>query len=149
MKKILILFSFYAFLTACGGNSGNTENSDTAAASDMAAATKQTEADTNVNDIGTNRAEGSAPSGAYAKGAQLISQSDCLTCHKEDTKIIGPSYQEVAEKYQANDANIKDLASKIIKGGSGVWGDIPMTPHPAVSEDDAGEMVKYILSLKK
>ncbi len=150
MKKILVLFSFYAVLTGCGNNSGGkTENKDTAEAADMAAGTRQTEADTNVNDIGTDRTSGAAVSGSYEKGAQLITQSDCLSCHKTDSKIIGPSYQDVAKKYENNEANIKYLAGKIIKGGSGVWSDIPMTPHPTVTESDASEMVKYILSLKK
>jgi cytochrome c len=64
-------------------------------------------------------------------------------------KNIGPAYQDVANKYENNDENIALLASKIIKGGSGVWGAIPMTPHPQISEDDAKQMVKYVLLLKK
>lgn len=90
----------------------------------------------------------SAASAGSAKGEQLIAASDCLTCHKVDTKLVGPSYNEVANKYPATDANIDMLANKIIQGGSGAWGEIPMTPHPATSTDDAKEMVKYILSLK-
>lgn len=82
------------------------------------------------------------------KGIELIAGSDCLTCHKVNEKAIGPSYQDVANKYTTDDATISDLAGKIIKGGSGVWGEVPMTPHPQVSEDDAKIMVKYILSLK-
>lgn len=148
MKKVLILFSFYAMITACGGGSGTADNKDTAASSDMSAATRQPEVDTNANDIGTNRSEGSEQSGVHEKGAQIISQSDCLSCHKVDEKLIGPSYKEVAKKYEASDANIKYLADKIINGGSGVWGDIPMTPHPAISKEDAAEMAKYVLSLK-
>lgn len=148
MKKVLTLFVFYGMITACGGGSGTADNKDTAAASDMAAATRQSEVDTNVNDIGTNRSKGSEQSGVYEKGAQLISQSDCLSCHKVDEKLIGPSYKEVAEKYDASEANVKYLADKIINGGSGVWGDVPMTPHPAINTDDAAEMAKYVLSLK-
>lgn len=87
------------------------------------------------------------PAGS-AKGEQLIHSADCLTCHKVDTKLVGPSYIDVANKYPATDANIDLLAGKIIQGGSGSWGEIPMTPHPAISSDDAKEMVKYILSLK-
>ena len=55
----------------------------------------------------------------------------------------------MAGKYPATDENIDHLADKIIAGGQGVWGAIPMTPHPTLSKDDAKEMVKYILSLKK
>jgi len=84
----------------------------------------------------------------YQKGLELIAKSDCLTCHKVGEKLIGPSYKEVAAKYESNDENIALLAGKIIKGGQGVWGQIPMTAHPQVSEADAKQMVKYILLLK-
>ncbi|MDM1553562.1 c-type cytochrome [Chryseobacterium bernardetii] len=80
-------------------------------------------------------------------GFKLIEGADCLACHKIDAKVIGPSYQDVAEKYTK--ADIDQLAQKIIEGGKGNWGDIPMTPHEGLSKDDAKQMVKYILSLKK
>ncbi|RQP10737.1 MAG: cytochrome C [Chryseobacterium sp.] len=82
------------------------------------------------------------------EGKSLIQGADCLTCHKEDAKLIGPSYQEVAAKYEATDANIDMLADKIIEGGSGHWGDVPMTAHAGMSKENAKLMVKYILSLK-
>lgn len=137
-----------AMTTACGNQSDSGSIRDSVSAGDMAAATRQPEADTNVNDIGTNRSAGSPPSGSFEKGVQLISSSDCLSCHKEKIKIIGPAYEDVAKKYEATEENIEKLASKIIEGGSGTWGDIPMTPHPSLSESDAREMVRYILSLK-
>ena len=84
----------------------------------------------------------------YEKGLALIAASDCLTCHKVDEKIIGPTYRDVANKYENTEANVKMLAEKVIKGGSGVWGDVAMTPHPNVSQADAEQMVKYILLLK-
>ena len=84
----------------------------------------------------------------YQKGLELIAKSDCLTCHKVGEKLIGPSYKDVSAKYESNDENIALLAGKIIKGGQGVWGQIPMTAHPQVSEADAKQMVKYILLLK-
>jgi cytochrome c len=84
----------------------------------------------------------------YQKGLELIAKSDCLTCHKVGEKLIGPSYKEVAAKYESNEENIDLLAGKIIKGGQGVWGQIPMTAHPQISEADAKQMVKYILLLK-
>ena len=83
----------------------------------------------------------------FSRGKELIAQSDCLTCHKEQDKLIGPSYAEVAAKYEETEANVKLLADKIISGGQGVWGQVPMTPHPNVSEEQAEEMVRYILSL--
>ena len=81
------------------------------------------------------------------EGKDLIEKSSCLTCHKEDSKLIGPSYQDVAAKY--TDADIDQLADKIINGGSGVWGDVMMSPHPGMDKENAKKMVKYILTLKK
>ncbi len=81
------------------------------------------------------------------EGLALIEGADCLTCHKVDAKLVGPSYQEVANKYTS--ADIDMLAKKIIDGGKGVWGEIPMTPHAGMSPDNAKKMVEYILTLKK
>ncbi|MBO9566538.1 MAG: c-type cytochrome [Niastella sp.] len=83
------------------------------------------------------------------KGLELIGANDCTTCHKIGEKNIGPAYTDVAAKYEATQANIDTLVNKIIAGGSGVWGAVPMTPHPTLSKEDATEMVKYILALKK
>jgi len=65
-----------------------------------------------------------------------------------DEKLTGPPYRDVANKYENTDANVKMLAEKIIKGGTGNWGTVPMTPHAALSEADAEQMVKYILLLR-
>lgn len=80
-------------------------------------------------------------------GEQLIERLDCSGCHSVSEKMIGPSYQEIAGKY--SDKDIELLASKIIEGGSGVWGNVPMTPHTQVSKDEAKKMVEYILRNKK
>ncbi len=82
------------------------------------------------------------------KGEGLISKSDCFACHKVNEKLLGPSYKDVANKYSDTKANIDYLVKKIKAGGSGVWGAIPMSPHPALSDEDAEAMVHYILSLK-
>ncbi len=82
------------------------------------------------------------------EGKVMISKSDCLACHKLDVKLIGPSYKDVAKKYPATEANYNLLSQKIIKGGAGVWGTMPMTPHANLKVDDAKKMVKYILSIK-
>ncbi|MEJ7912173.1 MAG: c-type cytochrome [Chitinophagaceae bacterium] len=84
----------------------------------------------------------------FEEGISLITQSDCLGCHKVKEQSVGPSYTAVAEKYPANAKNISYLVSKIISGGKGVWGEVPMAAHASLSEADATEMVKYILSLK-
>lgn len=81
-------------------------------------------------------------------GKALIQKADCMTCHKLDVKLVGPAFMQVAAKYPANDANYASLAARIIAGGSGVWGQIPMAPHSTLSPADAKKMTKYILSLK-
>lgn len=82
-----------------------------------------------------------------AIGKLLVDESDCKTCHHPTNKIIGPSHKEVAEKYEFTDVNIKLLAERIINGGTGVWGEIPMTPHADISQEDAEKMAMYVLSL--
>lgn len=82
-------------------------------------------------------------------GEKLIAKSDCVGCHKLDKKLIGPSYLDIAKKYPLNEKNIAYLSGKIIKGGSGVWGTIPMSAHASLKKNDANSMAKYILSLKK
>jgi len=82
-------------------------------------------------------------------GEKLINKSDCIGCHNKVNKIIGPAYVDIAKKYPANEKNINYLSDKIIKGGTGVWGTMPMTAHSTLKKEDAKLMVKYILSLKK
>jgi cytochrome c len=123
-------------LASCGGGSENkTEKKE------ESAATSETPVDNSMVSPGAAEA-------AASKGAALIEQKDCKTCHKIDTKLVGPGYKEVAQKYEATEANIDKLADKVIAGGSGSWGEVAMTPHADLSKDDAKEMVKYILSLK-
>lgn len=129
MKKYLVSLSLLALMAACGGSE---EKKDSAAA--PVATTASADLSSNPD---------------YVKGLELIGKSDCLTCHKVGDKLIGPSYKEVAAKYENTDENITLLAGKIIKGGQGVWGSVPMTAHPAVTEEDAKAMVKYIFLLKK
>lgn len=82
------------------------------------------------------------------EGKTLISKSDCLACHKLDLKLVGPAYKDVAKKYPATAANYNLLSQKIVKGGAGNWGTIPMSPHPSLKVDEVNKMVKYILSIK-
>lgn len=84
---------------------------------------------------------------AIAAGEALVKASDCKTCHHKTNKIIGPSHTDVAKKYDFTKANVELLAGKIIKGGSGVWGEIPMTAHADISQADAEKMARYVLSL--
>ncbi|UOE46753.1 c-type cytochrome [Mucilaginibacter sp. SMC90] len=147
MKKVFVILCISASFAACGGNSSkNTGGSDSTNGVNQSAKAADANADTVVAKTGTESAGGSAGS---STGEKLMATLDCSTCHKVDTKVIGPAFEEVAKKYDASDANIEMLAKKIISGGSGNWGNIAMTPHPSLPESDAKEIVKYILSLKK
>jgi cytochrome c len=132
MKRILITAIAFAALVAC--NSDSKSNSG-----EKAAETKEEKpAETSITD-----------NPDYQAGLELIAKSDCLTCHKVDEKLTGPSYRDVANKYASQAPGIiPQLADKIVKGGTGVWGQVPMLPHPTISQADAEKMVKYILLLK-
>ena len=82
------------------------------------------------------------------EGKTLITKSDCMGCHNPEVKMVGPAYITIAQTYPLTEANITALSQKIIAGGSGKWGQIPMAPHPAVNAIEAKKMVKYILTLK-
>ena len=81
------------------------------------------------------------------KGKALMDKSDCNACHALDNQLVGPAYKEIAKKYSGDKTALTMLPEKVIKGGAGNWGQIPMSPHPQLSQADATEMVKYILSL--
>lgn len=83
----------------------------------------------------------------FVIGKGLIAGSDCAACHQQDIKSIGPSYLQIAEKYAGQEDALPYLASKIISGGGGVWGETVMAAHPDLSNSEAQQMAKYILSL--
>ncbi|MVM30941.1 c-type cytochrome [Spirosoma sp. HMF4905] len=90
----------------------------------------------------------SADAGAQlSKGQKLIEAGDCKACHSVDKKSIGPAYHDVAQKYKGDGTALDRLMKKVIAGGSGVWGETPMSAHPQLSATDASEMVAYILTL--
>lgn len=121
MKKIFLSSILFVGLVSCGNNSNkNTSTGKTEEKMDPDA----------------------------QKGLELVGKSDCFTCHKLDVQFTGPAYIDVAAKYPNNDAVIDSLSDKVIRGGAGNWGQVPMTPHPQISKDDAKLMVKYVLSLK-
>lgn len=143
LQKIFISAFVVLILVSCGNedssksdNAGITENGGTPGTDNTGGTANTTTAS------GISTAEADA-------GLELISKSDCLGCHKVEERIIGPSYSDVAAKYPVDSATITMLAGKIIKGGAGNWGEVAMTPHPQLSENDAKTMVKYVLSLKK
>ncbi|MDP4264227.1 MAG: cytochrome c class I [Bacteroidota bacterium] len=125
MKKLIVVSLVLIALTSCGGNAAKEDKND-------------------ANDITGNP--------DYQKGLAIVAKNDCLTCHKIDEPLTGPPYREVANKYAVipnRDSVLDYLSKKIISGGMGVWGQIPMLPHASLSADDAKAAVKYILLLKK
>lgn len=83
------------------------------------------------------------------RGRYWLEKSGCNTCHEEEIKTIGPGYQAIATKYQGQKDQQAYLVQKVKSGGSGVWGEVAMPPHPQLSETNIGEMLQYILSLRK
>jgi cytochrome c len=159
MKKVLGIILAGIVLVACGeGKHTPIANATEATTSTSSSATEMTEekstatATTVTTPAATaTKTTSSTPETSkedIKKGLTLVANSDCLTCHKIGEKVIGPAYKDVAHKYANTPANIKMLTGKILKGGSGVWGAIPMTAHASLSKGDAELMVKYIMSLK-
>jgi cytochrome c len=135
MKKTFIIISCAVLAVACGNGGAKTSDAKDSAAS-------------------ATTAPPATVSAGSEKALEMIGSSDCTTCHRLDKagagSAIGPAYSDVAAKYApAADTTIDRLVKKITTGGSGVWGSVPMTPHPALKEADIRDMVKYILTLKK
>jgi cytochrome c len=129
MKKVISIIAIALIIAACGG--------------------KKAETETEKEDFGTPDETSSAGTGgadAIAQGEALVKASDCKVCHHQTNKIVGPSHTDVAKKYEFTEANVKYLANKIINGGSGVWGEVPMAAHD-VPMDQAEKMARYVLSL--
>lgn len=81
-------------------------------------------------------------------GDELMSENGCIACHNKDARTVGPSYKEIASKYPNTPENVQILADKIIKGGVGVWGEVPMPAHPQLGEENAKLIATYLLSQK-
>ena len=129
MKKTFITLSVLVILAACGGGSDKKTESEA------------TPAPAKTEDLSSNP--------DYQKGLELTAKSDCFTCHKIDEKNIGPAWRDVANKYAGSDTAVNYLAHKIMKGGSGVWGEVPMAAHPNMTEEEAKTVARYVLLLKK
>jgi cytochrome c len=78
----------------------------------------------------------------------LATPKNCMACHAVDKKLVGPAYKDVAEKYAGQKGAADKLAAKILKGGSGVWGAIPMPANPQVNEAEAKKLAAWILAVK-
>ena len=81
-------------------------------------------------------------------GMDLAKEKNCLSCHAEDHKVVGPAYKDIAEKYAGQKGAEDKLVKKVIAGGSGIWGSSPMPPNTHVSQAEAHTLVHWILSLK-
>jgi len=84
---------------------------------------------------------------AFADQA-LATAKNCMACHAIDKKVLGPAYKDVAKKYAGQKDAAAKLATKVLKGGSGVWGAVPMPANPQVNEAEANKLVAWILALK-
>ncbi len=129
MKKSILILSSVLFFVSCGNNTDTKETS-----TDTVAAVKE-----------------EAKDPAIEAGLNLMSASDCFTCHKLTETSIGPAYAAVADKYKSMDrqAAIDSIVHQIQNGGSGKWGTVAMQPHPLVTKEEADTMAIYILSIKK
>ena len=78
----------------------------------------------------------------------LAKSKNCLGCHAVESKLVGPAFHEVADKYRDDKGAGAQLAMKIRKGGSGVWGPMAMPANTQVSEADAKKLAAWVLSLK-
>ena len=87
-------------------------------------------------------------SNAALANADLAKAKNCMACHAVDTKLVGPGFKEVAAKYKGDKSAEAKLAQKVLKGGSGAWGAIPMPANPQVSDAEALTLVKWILAQK-
>ncbi|MEI6949410.1 c-type cytochrome [Paraflavisolibacter sp. H34] len=133
VKKLTIAASLMMALAACGGNSSS-EKAPESGTEGGATTTSTVDITKDPN---------------YAKGLEIEAKNDCGTCHKINEKLTGPSFHEIAERYaNADEATIDSLAAKVIRGGAGNWGQVPMTPHPNLSQEDAKTVVKYVLLMK-
>jgi cytochrome c len=89
-----------------------------------------------------------ALSGPVLADQALATAKNCMACHAVDKKLVGPAYKDVAKKYAGQKDAVDKLAVKIMKGGSGVWGPVPMPANPQVSEAEAKKLATWVLSLK-
>jgi cytochrome c len=91
-----------------------------------------------------------ATSAMAADMPELAKKSGCTACHAIEKKLVGPAYRDVAKKYKGDAGAEAKLATKVAKGGSGVWGTMPMPPNsPKVAEADIKTLVQFVLSLEK
>ena len=89
-----------------------------------------------------------AVAGPAFASADLAKAKNCMACHAVDKKLVGPSYKDVAAKYAKDKDAVAKLATKIQKGGSGVWGQVPMPANPNVNDAEAKALATWVMSIK-
>src|SRR4051812_20601881 len=89
-----------------------------------------------------------AGSGPALADQALANAKNCMSCHAVDKKLVGPAYKDVAAKYSGQKDAADRLATKIMKGGAGVWGPVPMPANPQVNEAEAKKLAAWVLTLK-
>lgn len=85
--------------------------------------------------------------GVASADQALAQKSACMSCHQVAKKVVGPSFQDVAKKYKGDAKAADHIVGVIKKGGKGVWGPVPMPPHPQVSDDNAKKLADWVLSM--
>ncbi|MDH4060935.1 MAG: c-type cytochrome [Aquincola sp.] len=90
----------------------------------------------------------SLAAGQALASQELAQKKNCMACHATDKKLIGPAYKDVAAKYAGQKDAVDKLAQKVMKGGSGTWGAVPMPANPQVSEAEAKQLVAWVLTVK-
>ena len=78
----------------------------------------------------------------------LATSKNCMACHATDRKLVGPAYKDVAAKYASDKTAVDKLATKIQKGGAGVWGPVPMPANMQVSDTEAKKLAAWVLTIK-
>lgn len=91
---------------------------------------------------------GLTPAGSALADADMLRKYNCVACHSNERKMVGPSYKDIAAKYSADATAAEKLAAKIREGGSGAWGQMPMPPQPQLSDADALTLARYVLTIK-
>ena len=77
----------------------------------------------------------------------LATSKGCMACHQIEAKVVGPALKDVAAKYKGDDGAVDKLSAKVKAGGVGVWGQVPMPPQVAASDEEIKTIVAWMLSL--
>lgn len=85
----------------------------------------------------------------FVAGSAKAKESGCTACHMVERKIVGPSYADVAAKYENTEENVSLLTEHVINGNVGSWGEVPMPAHPHLAKEDVETIIRYVLLLKK